>query len=215
MTADIGLDVAEATFLLAHLDRLLSTDAAPRVLVRTEGREVAVLAAPPFGVISRVAVPMREPADGIDVAVRPAELRAAVAEALVAGRPLALPPAGEAPAELRELPPEDGWQLPIPGLAGDLVPLVDQGIAEFRARSGSLPAEAQGVLAAEVWDRPAWGGLPLRMLLAACRIGLLGRDGSRVAAATAGQWRRLTTNRGLVYATVDSQLRRGGLSLVR
>jgi hypothetical protein len=70
-------------------------------------------------------------------------------------------------------------------------------------------------LAAEIWDEPSFGGLPLRVLHAARLLGLLAEDSSRVAAATRTGWKRLTTVRGQVFVRVPGVLDRPLLSVVR
>ncbi|MEK9810457.1 MAG: hypothetical protein VW362_08415, partial [Candidatus Nanopelagicales bacterium] len=53
--------------------------------------------------------------------------------------------------------------------------------------------------AEQLWDRPTFGGLPLRVLHAARRLGFLVDDGSRVTACTTSGWKRFTTVRGQIF----------------
>jgi hypothetical protein len=191
-------------FLTAHLARLSAGEpgepgTAVRVVVRPES--LGVYSAPPLGVVCVLVVPLAAPAARDDRTVAAGALHLAIEGTEIGGRDPAVfeLPAPEAGVdELRELPPSDGWHLPMQGVAEDLVPLVDAAVAELRARSAASPA-LRDAIAAEIWDRPAWAGLPMRVLHAARLLGFLGRDGSRVAAATAEDWKRLTTVRGQVF----------------
>lgn len=191
--AQIALAPLEGRALAAHLDRLHSWDS--QALVRLVSRRTAlgIYGAPPMGVMSFVALPLKEPATvELDVTLPAVMARAA----LVDGETASLDGVS-APAELSFLPPADGWHLPIQGVAGDLIPMVEESVAEFRARSAAV-LDTQ-VLADQLWDRPSFGGLPMRMLHAAHRLGFIVDDGSRVSACTVSGWKRLTTVRGQVF----------------
>jgi hypothetical protein len=111
------------------------------------------------------------------------------------------------------LPPMEGWQLPIHGVSGDIVPEVDAAVAEFRRRA-AMVVDAQA-LAEQIWERNSFGGLPLRALHAARRLGFLTDDASRVTACTMTGWKRLTTVRGQVFVRTHSPTKRPDLSVVR
>ncbi|MFM7211504.1 MAG: hypothetical protein ACKOYQ_05785, partial [Actinomycetota bacterium] len=143
-------------------------------------------------------------------------LRASLGDA---GR-LTVPPVMIGDAALAVLPPSDSWQLPIAAVSGDLVPLVDTAVAEFRRRaaaaSDSSPGSAELTrLAQEIWDRPGFGGLPIRALHAARRLGFLSDDASRVSASTCTGWKRLTTVRGQVFVRTVPPVSRPSLSVVK
>ncbi|MCX6432333.1 MAG: hypothetical protein NTX29_05925 [Actinobacteria bacterium] len=203
----------EARALEGFCGRQLRWDSALPARVVTSTKALGVFTSPPLGVIVFVAVPTVEPidqADQLDVTVPLERLAAALRSTGqsgldVAGLPRAMVPVGLQPS-LTHLPPTDGWQLPIFGIAGDLVPLVDAATAEFDARAGGLSARGQQTIADEIWDRPGFGGLPLRALHAARQLGMLTSDRAKVSAATSGPWKRLSTSRGqvFVYATGPS-----------
>lgn len=209
----------DAAFLAAHLTRLLGWDPQGDARVVVRPGALGVYAAPPLGVLTFVAVPTAADTESrdageTDTVVAISDLRAAVAAAAEADADpaaIVLPPAVVGSGNLADLPPTDGWQLPIHAVAGDLVPLVDEAVAEFRSRSQQTP-QMGDVIAAEVWDRTAWAGLPMRVLHAARLLGLLAQDGSRVAASTAGPWKRFTCVRGQVFVRADE--RRSHLRLV-
>ena len=211
--AVLRLPEHEGRLLGAHLDRLLSWD--PRALVRivARARALGVYAAPPMEVISFVALPLLDPvADEIDVTARAVDVRSGIVET-GGGVELALPEAVVGDSSLAVLPPMDGWQLPIAGVSGDFVPVVDEAVAEFRKRSTS-GADPQR-LAQEIWERPGFGGLPLRALHAARRLGFLSDDASRVSASTCTGWKRLTTVRGQVFVRTVPPVGRPSLTVVR
>jgi hypothetical protein len=89
--------------------------------------------------------------------------------------------------------------VPIAGVASDLTALVAEAVAEFNARAAGLTDTGQQVIADEIWERTAWAALPMRSLHASKRLGMLGNDSSRVSAASSGDWKRFTTQRGSVF----------------
>lgn len=212
-TSVITLPTHEGRLLSAHLDRLCGWD--PRALVRVIARAqaIGVYAAPPMEVLSFVALPLADPlANDMDVTALADDVR----KGLVVGTQtmsLTLPQSLVGDATLAMLPPSDTWQLPIPAVSGDLVPLVDEAVAEFKARSMVVIDSQQ--LAQEIWDRAGFGGLPLRALHAARRLGFLTDDASRVSASTCTGWKRLTTVRGQVFVRTVSPVSRASLSVVR
>jgi hypothetical protein len=90
---------------------------------------------------------------------------------------------------------------------------VDAAVAEFRRRAPSV-VDPQA-LAEQIWERPSFGGLPLRVLHAARRLGFLTDDASRVTACTMTGWKRLTTVRGQVFVRTHTPTQRPDLSVVR
>ena len=89
---------------------------------------------------------------------------------------------------------------------------VDAAVADFEARSAGLSPAQQERIANEIWDAPGWAGVPMRTLHAARKLGMLGTEPVKVSAATNGDWRRLSTRRGQVFAKVSPRL---PLSVVR
>ena len=211
--AVLRLPEHEGRLLGAHLDRLVGWD--PRALVRivARARALGVYAAPPMEVVSFVALPLLDPVnDEIDITARAVDVRSGIAET-GAGVDLALPEPVVGDSSLAILPPMEGWQLPIAGVSGDIVPVVDEAVGEFRKRSAS-EADPQR-LAQEIWDRPGFGGLPVRALHAARRLGFLSDDASRVSASTCTGWKRLTTVRGQVFVRTVPPVGRPSLTVVR
>lgn len=209
----LALPPHEGRLLSAHLDRLCSWD--PHVLVRlvARGQAIGLYAAPPMDVISFVALPLRTAVgEPVDTTIAGTTLRAGLVVG-ESGVDVVVPETVDERDGLAELPPSEGWQLPIPGVSGDLVPLVDEAVAEYRARSSTVPDQQR--LAREIWDRPGFGGLPLRALHAARRLGFLTDDASRVSASTCTGWKRLTTVRGQVFVRSSNPVARPSLTVVR
>lgn len=113
------------------------------------------------------------------------------------------------------MPPTEGWQIPMHAIASDLIPIVNEATAEFERRSKGLGDRGVKDLADEIWERPGWAGLPIRMLHAAARLQLLWNEPIKVTAATCGPWKRLSTPRGQVFAQATGKEARAGLRVVR
>lgn len=209
----LALPEHEGRLLSAHLDRLASWDPSGHVRVIARANAVGVYAAPPMRVISFVALPLRESvADEIDVSARIVDVRAGLATTPGVAEWRLPEPAVGSPG-LALLPPTEGWQLPIHGVSGDVVPDVDAAVEEFRRRASAV-VDPQA-LAEQIWERSSFGGLPLRVLHAARRLGFLTADASRVTACTMTGWKRLTTVRGQVFVRTHTPTQRPDLSLVR
>jgi hypothetical protein len=205
----IRLAEPEARSLEAFCRRQLRWDAAlPARLVSAE-RAIGVFTAPPLGVLVFVAVPTVDPVgSAFDTVVRLRDwadlLAIGAADLDVTALPKALTPVTP-DVSVRDMPPTDGWQVPIFAVSGDLVPMVNAATTEFEARTTGLPPRAQEQVAAEIWDRIAWAGLPMRVLHAARRLGMLTDDSTRVSASTCGSWKRLSTMRGQVFVPVKGR----------
>lgn len=218
----IRLGEPEATVLEGFARRQLNWDPDLAARVVTTSKAIGVFTAPPLGVMVFFAVPTAEPVtadDPRDVTVPLSSLadlihRQGTTDLDLESLPRAFVPPGAAP-NLHHLPPTDGWQMPIQGLAGDLVPSIDEATAEFTARSQGLPPRAQETVANEIWDRPAFAGLPMRVLHAAHRLGMITNDRAKVAAATCGPWKRLSTTRGQVFTYLQGPSARLALHVVR
>lgn len=215
-TDAIVLGEREARLLGAHLQRLRRWNDAAQVRVVISAMDspstIGVYAAPPMRVVSYVRLPLAGAApSSADVTVAAREI---AFEARSQGQTaLVLPASGPGIPELAVLPPADGWHLPIHGVAGDVMPSVEEAVAEFKSRSVSaVDADA---LAEEIWSRPVFGGLPMRMLHTARLLGMLGADSARIAASTRTGWKRLTTIRGQIYQRVPGALDRPSLTVVR
>ena len=145
----IRLAEPEARALEGFCRRQLRWDESLPARVVTAANALGVFTAPPLGVLVFIAVPTVDPvdeADAVDAIVSLGRFADLLRSDAVTGmRPEALPqasvPVGASPT-LQHLPPTDGWQLPIFGVSGDLVPVVDDATAEFEGAHG-WPAAAR------------------------------------------------------------------------
>ncbi|MFY9330952.1 MAG: hypothetical protein WAO41_04645 [Candidatus Nanopelagicales bacterium] len=205
----------EARLLRAHLERLQKLNSRSVVRIVAGDGSVGIYATPPLGVMTYVQLPLVDASRAdLDVTVLAVDAAATIIcadgqYALVVDLRHSVPGG----AEIAVLPPNDGWQLPIPGVASDVVPMVDAAVADFKTRAQTA-VDTDG-LAAEIWDEPSFGGLPLRALHAARLMGLLSPDSSRVAASTRTGWKKFTTVKGQVFVRVPGALDRPALSVVR
>lgn len=115
---------------------------------------------------------------------------------------------------LHQLPPKEGWQMPIHGISSDVVPQVRDAVEEFRLRSAGATARQANAIAEEIWSRTAWAGLPLRVLHAARRLRMITDEPLRITASTCGPWKRLSTPRGQLLAYSAGIEARLGLRVV-
>jgi len=216
-TTTLALPPHEGRLLTAHLDRLAAWDPRTPVRIVARARALGIYSAPPMEVLAFVALPLAESVEGeLDSTTLAADLRAAIDDT---GR-VTVPPVILGDPALAVLPPSDSWQLPIAGVSGDIVPLVDSAVAEFRRRAAAASDPSPGSpelqrLAQEIWDRPGFGGLPMRALHAARRLGFLSDDASRLSASTCTGWKRLTTVRGQVFVRTVPPVNRPSLTVVR
>lgn len=116
---------------------------------------------------------------------------------------------------LQQLPPKDGWQMPIHGVASDVMPQVNDAVHEFQQRTQGASATAASAIAEEIWSRPAWAGLPVRVLHAARRLRMITDEPLRITASTCGPWKRLATPRGQLLVYTPGIEARLGLHVVR
>ncbi|HET7900752.1 MAG TPA: hypothetical protein VFL59_06155 [Candidatus Nanopelagicales bacterium] len=199
---DLALARDDAAFLAAFLGRIVGWDERAAVRVQARGSVVGVYAPSPLDVLAFVALPLASAVDvEVDETVSAGRLRDIVGDVSrlpdVSG--VRLPDAVAGSASLAVLPPRGTWLQGERGMAGDVSPLVDDAVAEFRRsvpRSGSFNAE---LVAEAAWDAPGWGGLPMRALHAARLLGFLNHPGARIETATISGWKRLVTPAGQVF----------------
>jgi hypothetical protein len=217
----IRLADPEARALEGFCRRQLKWDDGLAARVVTTPRALGVFTTPPLGVLVFVAVPTAEPVaeqDTADRIVRLDELADALRDEGTSGMGIDELPRAIVPLSsptLQHLPPADGWQIPMFAVSGDVVPLVDRATAEFESRTAGLGRREQEAVAEEIWDRPAFGGLPLRVLHAARQLGMITTDRAKVSAATSGPWKRFNTPRGQVFVHATGPAARLTLHVVR
>lgn len=207
---ELALAPTEAAFLAGFLGRLRSWDEWAAVRLQVRGAVVGLYAALPMGVLALVVLPLADqPADtappGLDITVLAGRLRdilGDVSAEVSATRQVQVPDEVSGPMTLTRLPPRGGWSPVQSGVAGDLVPKVRAAVAGFREQipaGGSLMAE---LVAAQAWDGPGWGGVPLAGLHAASLLGFLANLQAPVRSDQAPGWCRLVTPVGQVFVHV-------------
>jgi len=206
----------EAAYVAGHLRRLVSWEPEAAVRVRVAGSTLGIFGLPPLDCMSFVAVPLAadpsvpERADAnvgvVDTVVSAGRMRDVIGDVSGKGagahRTIRLPDSLGPVAGLAVLPPTGPWLPAERGIAGDVRPIVADGVREFRERNealGQSTARVLDELAQELWSRPGWGGVPLRALHAANLLWMLPHDGLRIETATCEGWKRLLTPVGQVF----------------
>ena len=221
----------EAAYLAGHLRRLATWEPEAAVRVRVAGSTLGIFGLPPLDCVSFVAVPLaiaegaEDSAGGVgavDEVVSAGRLRDVIGDVSPssggAPRTIRLPDSLGPVAGLAVLPPAGPWLPAERGIAGDVRPIVAEGVREFRECSEASPpptAAALDALAQEVWSRPGWGGVPLRALHAANLLGMLPHDGLRIETATCEGWKRLLTPVGQVFVRSTGLPPRLSLAVLR
>jgi hypothetical protein len=190
----------EAALLRGHLDRLASWDQRAAVRLVATPHALGVYAVLPHEVISFLALPST--GDVGDVTRSAVEVRRELGEDRPA-EPIEVNLfAGDqvlGSSALADLPPSEGWQMPIHAVAEDLLRKLDDAVTELRARSADADSRTQQRILDEIWSRVTWAGLPMRVLHNARQLGFLVADPTRVSAATYGPWKRFATVRGQMF----------------
>jgi hypothetical protein len=198
----INLGKDELLHLAGFLGRIVGWDERAAVRVQARGGVVGVFAPCPLDVLVFVALPLGEPVvDTIDTTVSAGRLRDVIGDVarLAPATDLVLPDAVTGSSSLAVLPPTTPWSPGERGMAGDVIPKVDEAVASFRASvpsTGSFQAE---LLAEAAWDAPGWGGVPMRALHAARLVGFLTHPGARIETGTTSGWKRFSAPGGQVF----------------
>ncbi len=202
MTSTLTLGADEARALAAFCNR--NVDWAPTGAARVvlAGSALGVFTVTPWEVMAFMAVPVAQvPEEPVDLVVSVLALANALSE------PGALDLASLATARvtpgsgitLLDLPPREGWQMPMHALAGDLSAKVEAGYQEVQTRAAVFGPRDTDLEVRRWWATTGWSGISMGALFAAQQLGMLPKDQSKVAAATNGPWKRLSTGRGQVF----------------
>lgn len=167
------------------------------------GGSVGIFTTPPWDVMVFAAVPLAEPIAGV---VDEYVSLVALADVLEADAPVNIDDLPRAPVSaskgitLLDLPPREGWQVPMNGLSGDLAAKVAEGLAAVQQRTAVFGPRDTDLEVRRWWAEPGWSGLSMGVLFAAYQLGMLPNDRSRVSASTCGPWKRFSTSRGQVFS---------------
>ncbi len=203
---------AEVVFLAGYLKQLMEWDAKACVRIQQRGSVAGFFGAPPTDCISFIAVPLSSAgelaAQVEDRTVSAGRMRDVLGDVSVAprgfaGRQLKVPEPVSGPLELLDLPPTSGWELTEEALASAANPSIDAAVADFKSRvdpSAGLDEAAAQRVANEIWSRPGWSDLPIRILQTARLLGFLANDEAIIRSAQLTGWRRLSTGAGQVFS---------------
>ncbi len=208
---------SDADRLVALLRRLLRWDSQAYVRIVSREDAIGIYFEPPFKVIAYLLVPAIYVVPMVDSTMRAADLLAAIDnDEDITSVPLQ---SDFEPFGVGVRPPEEPWQTGDKGIAGDLIPKVQAAINEFKERMeavGPKPTRRMTEeIANEIWDRPGWGGLTLRVLHAAYLLGFLSHPNAHLATGNCLGWKRLQTPGGTLYARPGDSGPRLPLSIVR
>jgi hypothetical protein len=205
--------------------RQIEWDALAAVRIKVGASAIACHVVLPMEVMCVLAVPAEVSPAAVDsdVTVSLSSFVTGLEEALAVGEQIRFDvdglPRVSAPIghglTLAQLPPRDGWQMPIHGVSGDILPVVEEAVTEFRQRSAGMSERQAEPIAEEIWSRTAWAGLPMRTLHAGRRLRLLTDEPLRITASTCGPWKRLATPRGQLFTYSTGIEARLGLHVVR
>jgi len=197
----------EVLHLAGFLSRVLGWDERSAVRIVRRGRVIGFYSALPMDVLAFVALPAVDDGTDVytdaefDVTVSAGRLRDIIGDTskLEPITDVRIPDQVAGSPGLALLPPAGPWSVGEKGLAGDLAPVVDAAVAEFRAqvpKSGSLNST---LLAEATWDAPGYGALPMRALHAARLLGFLSHPGARIETSNITGWKRLVTPSGQIF----------------
>ena len=220
----IALTEQDARMLALVGRRQVEWDPSTAARLVLSANAVACYSVLPMDVMCVLATPAQVGSDamGEDITVPLRSFVAGLEEGLQSGDDIAfditeLPrttPPIDPGVSLHQLPPREGWQMPIHGVSSDVVPQVREAVEEFRQRSAGLSSRQSTAIAEEIWSRTAWAGLPLRVLHAARRLRMITDEPLRITASTCGPWKRLSTPRGQLFSYTAGIEARLGLSVV-
>jgi hypothetical protein len=200
----IRLGKDELLHLAAFLGRIVGWDERAAVRVQARGGVVGIFAPCPLDVLVFMALPLAEPVDeSFDTTVSAGRLRDVIGDVgrLAPDVTLAvtLPDPVTGSSSLAVLPPTTSWAPGERGMAGDVIPKVDEAVARFRASVPSTGSFQGELLAEAAWDAPGWGGVPMRALHAARLVGFLTHPGARIETGTTSGWKRFSAPGGQVF----------------
>lgn len=208
--------------LAGVLARLLRWDDAAVVRLISSERALGLYLEAPMGVLVFIALPLAEtPSQPLDRAVSAHRLRDILGDVATAApgvEMVKLPDERDMPASLAVLPSREGWIAAEKATAGELSDAAEAARVEYEqnweALAGATDAAREAFLD-DWWNRPSWGGLPIKALHAARSLGMLAHPAARVEAATRAGWKRLITPAGQVFVVPPDSYASIPLSVVK
>lgn len=204
------------------LGRAVRWDDATLVRLVTTSQAVGVFFEAPMNVLTFVALPLAgTPTEDIDRVVSAHRLRDCLGD--VAQTPagvveVAVPDARQTPASLAVIPSRDGWIAAEKATASEVSEVMEAALADYDSQMALLAKateQAKQDFLSEWWERPVWGGLPVKAVHVARSLGMLSHPGARVESATRGGWKRFVSPAGQVFVAPPQAYEGIPLSVVK
>ncbi len=205
----IVLDKDELRALKLVLEKLISWDRNSLIRIRTKPGVVGVYAAPPFGVITLTALPLKEDVAHVDQVLVAERVLSQINELQLIDLARFTQPVHSAALAL--LPPEGPWLPGEKGMSGDVLPRVKDRLEKLKSQIAPLTLVSNqkeiDTITQAAWDEKIWGGLPFGAMNAAAALGMLAHPGTRISAALCNGWKRLLTPTGQVFVKPENSLK--------
>jgi hypothetical protein len=205
----IVLDKDELRALKLVLEKLISWDKNSLIRIRTKPGVIGVYAAPPFGVITLTALPLKEDVAHVDQVLVAERVLSQINELQLIDLAKFSQPVHSAALAL--LPPEGPWLAGEKGMSGDVLPKVKDRLEKLKSQIAPLTLVSNqkeiDTITQAAWDEKIWGGLPFGAMNAAAALGMLAHPGTRISAALCNGWKRLLTPTGQVFVKQENSLK--------
>lgn len=205
----IVLEKDELRALKLVLEKLVSWDKNALVRIKTKPGVVGFYAAPPFGVITLTALPLKEELGEIDQVLVAEKVLSQINELQTIDLEKFTQPVHSAALAL--LPPEGPWLPGEKGMSGDILPKVKERLERLKSQVAPLTLVSNqkeiDAITQDAWDEKIWGGLPFGAMNAAAALGMLAHPGTRISAALCNGWKRLLTPTGQVFVKPENSLK--------
>ncbi len=205
----ILLDKDELRALKLVLEKLITWDKNALIRVKTRPGVVGVYAAPPFGVITLTALPVKEDVAELDQVLVAEKILEQINSLQLIDLEKFTQPVHSAALAL--LPPEGPWLPGEKGMSGDILPKVKERLDRLKNQIAPLTLVSNqkeiDAITQNAWDEKIWGGLPFGAMNAAAALGMLAHPGTRISAALCNGWKRLLTPTGQVFVKPDNSLK--------
>ena len=205
----IVLDKDELRALKLVLEKLISWDKNSLIRMRTKPGVIGVYAAPPFGVITLTALPLKEDVADVDQVLVAEQVLSQINELQLIDLAKFTQPVHSAALAL--LPPEGPWLPGEKGMSGDVLPKVKDRLEKLKSQIAPLTLVSNqkeiDTITQAAWDEKIWGGLPFGAMNTAAALGMLAHPGTRISAALCNGWKRLLTPTGQVFVKPENSLK--------
>jgi hypothetical protein len=208
--------------LAGVLSRAVRWDDATVVRLQSTAKAVGVFFEAPMNVLTFIALPLAQPlSEPLDRVVSAHRLRDCIGELAQAAPGVGavdVPDARDTPASLAVTPSRDGWIVAEKATASEVSDAMEVALAEYDTQMSLLAQaseQARQDFLNEWWERPVWGGLPIKAVHVARSLGMLSHPGARVESATRGGWKRFVSPAGQVFVAPPQAYEGIPLTIVR